>query len=340
MRHCICDLGYAKIADMKLAVNLVTWNGERFLKSCLSSLEAQTFKDFSLLIIDNGSTDGTIGFLKENYPQIRVVRHEQNVGFSKMHNQAIHWTKSDYVLCLNQDIVLEQNCLERLVSFMAAHKEAGAATPKLLRLQSGEKTNYIDSAGLQIFKNYKVTDIAQGELDDGKYGIDEEVFGFSGACPILRREALEDTRHEKEFFDEDFFSYQEDIDLSLRMRMRGWQIWRVGRAVAYHARTAREEKKGALLEMLKHRKSKSNLVNFYSYRNHLYLLNKNFVQWRFFFNVLWYEKLKFFYVLIFETENLKAIKDLIKNFAKLMQKRRRIVRGSRGRTEGLLRWFV
>ncbi|MBI5254826.1 glycosyltransferase family 2 protein [Candidatus Falkowbacteria bacterium] len=331
---------------MKLAVNLVTWNGENFLKSCLDSLESQTFKDFSLLIIDNGSTDNTVSFLKENYPQIRVVRHENNVGFAKAHNQAIHWTKSEYVLCLNQDIVLEPNCIERLIQFMDKHSEAGAATAKVLRLQNGEKTNYIDSVGLQIFKNYKVVDIAQGEIDDGKYGMDEEVFGFSGACSILRREALEDVQYEKEFFDEDFFSYQEDIDLSLRMRMRGWQIWRVGQAIAHHARTARnnavrgEKKTGAWLEILKHRRSKSNLVNFYSYRNHLYLLNKNFVQWRFFFNVLWYEKLKFFYVLIFETKNLRAIKDLIKNFSKLMKKRHRIVRGRCAQMEDLLKWFV
>ncbi|MFH0814749.1 MAG: glycosyltransferase family 2 protein [Candidatus Falkowbacteria bacterium] len=325
---------------MKLAVNLVTWNGERFLKSCLDSLEAQTFKDFSLLIIDNGSTDKTIDFLKENYPQIRVVRHEDNVGFAKAHNQAIHWTKSEYVLCLNQDIVLEPKCLEQLVQFMENHKEAGVATPKLLRLQNDEKTNYIDSVGLRIFKNYKVEDIAQGELDNGKYEIDEEVFGFSGACPILRREALEDVRYEKEFFDEDFFSYQEDIDLSLRMRMRGWQIWRVGRAIAYHARTAREKRRRSWLETLKHRRSKSNLVNFYSYRNHLYLLNKNFVQWRFFLNVLWYEKLKFVYVLIFETKNLRAIRELFRNFSKLMKKRHRIAHTSRVHKEDLLKWFV
>ena len=325
---------------MKLSVNLVTWNGERFLKECLKSLEAQTFKDFSLLVVDNGSTDGTVDFIKSNYPHVRVVKHDNNVGFAKAHNQAIHWTKSDYVLCLNQDIILEPSCLEELVMFMDSHGEVGAGTPKLLRLQDGEKTNYIDSVGLQIFKNFHVIDIAQGELDDGKYNIDEEVFGASGACPILRRSALEDVQFEKEFFDEDFFSYQEDIDLATRLRTRGWQIWRISRAIAYHARSAREAKKLSLRQLLKNRRSKSSLTNFYSYRNHLYLLSKNFVQWKFFPRVFWYELMKFFYIVAFETKNLSALRDVLKNFRKLATKRRRIIHTRKIAKEEMEKWFV
>jgi GT2 family glycosyltransferase len=248
------------------------------------------------------------------------VVHDHNEGFAKAHNQAIHWTKSEYVLCLNQDIELAPECFERLVRFMDDHPDAGAATPKLLRLQDGERTNYIDSVGLEIYKNFQIFDTAQGELDEGKHDIDEEVFGASGACPIYRRSAIEDVRFEREFFDEDFFAYQEDIDLSFRLRSRGWQIWRVGSAVVYHARSAREAKKQTLSQIIRNRKKKNDFVNFYSYRNHLYLLNKNFVQWRFFPRIFWREFLKLAYVVFAETKNLSVWRDVFKNFAKMTKK--------------------
>lgn len=325
---------------MKLSVNLVTWNGEKYIRDCLKSLEQQTFTDFSLLVVDNGSTDGTLDFVKEEYPHVKVVEHKKNFGFARAHNQAIHWTKSQYVLILNQDIVLDPNCFEELVKFLDEHEKVGAVTPKLLRLQEGEKTNYIDSLGLKINKKFQVQDIAQGELDSGQYESQEQVFGVSGACPVYRRSALEDVRFEKEFFDEDFFSYKEDVDLSFRLQTKGWQNWVVPQAVAYHARGVGTEKgRRSLMYLIRHRKAKGAFANYFSYRNHLYFLNKNFVQWKFFPHVFSYELGKFLYTLFLETRNLRALKDFWKKRKRMKLKRHSMKHALETSKQDMLKWF-
>jgi len=325
---------------MKLSVNLVSWNGMKYIKDCLKSLEQQTFTDFSLLVVDNGSTDGTLEFIKEEYPHVKVVEHKKNAGFARAHNQAIHWTKSPYILILNQDIILDQNCFEELIKFMDEHEKAGAVTPKLLRLQEGEKTNYIDSLGLKINKKFQVQDIAQGELDSGQYESREEVFGCSGACPIYRRSALVDVRFENEFFDEDFFSYKEDIDLSFRLQAKGWQNWVVPQAVAYHARGVGAEKGSrSLFQLFKHRRAKGVFANYFSYRNHLYFLNKNCVQWKFLPQIFLYEFGKFLYTLFLDPKNLRALVDVWKKRKRMKSKRKFMKHALETSKQNMLKWF-
>ncbi|MBI5076799.1 glycosyltransferase family 2 protein, partial [Candidatus Falkowbacteria bacterium] len=221
----------------RVSINLVTWNGERYIENCLRSVLNQTFRDFSIIIIDNGSTDQTLELISERFPHLNVIKHKENLGFAKAHNQAIHWTGSDYILCLNQDVVLDQNFLQAMVLLMDSRPLCGAVTGKILRLQDDQETKYIDSAGLKISKGYRVMDSGSAEIDEGQYDIIEEVFGVSGAVPLYRRKALEEISFQKEFFDESFFSYKEDVDLSARLRIAGWQIWRAPGAVAYHDRT-------------------------------------------------------------------------------------------------------
>ena len=98
----------------KVSINLITWNGERYVENCLRSVLNQEFKDFSVIIIDNGSNDQTLELINERYPHLKIIKHKENLGFAKAHNQAIHWTKSDYVVCLNQDVVLEKDFLQKL----------------------------------------------------------------------------------------------------------------------------------------------------------------------------------------------------------------------------------
>lgn len=313
---------------MKVSINLVTWNGAKYVADCLASVFAQTMTDFSFLIIDNNSTDDTVDIILEKYPHLKVVRNRENLGFSKAHNQAIHWSKSDYVVVLNQDVVLEPDFLMHLVSFLDKNQAVGSVTGKILRLQEGNKTNYIDSLGLLIKKNHCFSEIGAGEMDDGQYNAIEEVFGVSGAIGVYRRSALESVKVDNQFFDEDFSPvYKEDVDLAYRLRYQGWKAYKVPLAVAYHNRTAGESTKDQKRSIIKSRRRKSKFINYLSYRNHWFLLIKNLpaFNWQYFFPVFRYELLKFFYVLFLEPRNLRAIGQVIKNRQRLLEKREKIM---------------
>jgi len=326
----------------KVSINLVTWNGERFIEDCLDSVFKQTFIDYSIIIIDNGSSDKTVEIISNKYPHLKIVRHNQNFGYAKAHNQAIHWTKSDYVLCLNQDVILESSFLSEMVMFMDQNNLCGSATGKLYRLQEGQKTKYFDSLGLRLHKNYKVTEIRAGEMDDGKSDISEQIFGISGALSFYRRKALEDVVYKQEYFDENFFSYKEDVDMAHRLLLAGWKSFYVPRATACHARTASAPTEELTnREIIKNRKRKSQFVSSFSYRNHLYFIYKNLPQFK--VKYLWpifiYELLKFIYVLFCETKNLKAWSELFKNRKVMKQKREVTMKNVKIKFEDYYKWL-
>ncbi|MBT5338153.1 glycosyltransferase family 2 protein [Candidatus Falkowbacteria bacterium] len=322
----------------KVSINLVTWNGARYIESCLKSVLEQTFKDVSLIIIDNGSTDNTLELINERYPHLKVIKHKDNLGFAKAHNQAIHWTKSDYVLCLNQDVVLEPGFVQELVEFMDNNPMAGVASGKVYRWQDGEKTKYIDTIGLKIFKNFRVIDMGSGEVDEGQYDLKKQVFGISGALPFFRRKALEEIRYQQEYFDESFFSYKEDVDLAFRLQVAGWEAWMVPGGIAYHDRTVTIPfDKMTKLQVASNRRRKSQFANFYSYRNHIFFLIKCLPKLS--LRVFLYELVKFFYVFLLETKNLKAWIQVIRNWKQLKLKRKIIWKNKKIKDEELSDWF-
>jgi GT2 family glycosyltransferase len=325
----------------KFSINLVTWNGERYIEDCLYSILNQTFKDFSLIIIDNGSTDRTLELINERFPHLSVIKHRENLGFTKAHNQAIHWSKSEYVLCLNQDVVLEPDFLLKMDQFLQRNSLAGAVTPKVLRTQEREKTKYIDTLGLKLLKNFSAVEIGAGEQDNGQFDVSKEVFGVSGAVPIYSRKALEEIRYKNEYFDEDFFSYKEDLDLSARLRYAGWQCWYNPSSIAYHDRSVgAQRERMSKWSVFKSRRKKSKFANFYSYRNHLYFLYKNIPNYKIknFWPILTYETVKFFYVLVFETRNIRAWRAFFKMKKVMRQKRDLMLKGRKISDEEFYKW--
>ncbi|HLD27777.1 MAG TPA: glycosyltransferase family 2 protein [Patescibacteria group bacterium] len=325
-----------KEKQTKVAVNLVTYNAEKYLPFCLKSVFDQTFADFSLLVIDNGSNDQTLPYLKENWPQLKVVANGKNVGFAKAHNQGIAWTRSDYVLLLNQDVILEKDYLAKAVEYLEEHPGAGCLGGRMLSwdFQNNVKTNIIDSAGLRIFKNHRVLERGQGEINKNQYGEIQEVFGVSGALPLYRRLVLEKIKvclnpglAHAEYFDEDFFSYKEDVDIAYRLRLAGFTAVYFPEATAYHDRSV---KAGADLSdraVKASRKHKDKMVKVYSYKNHLLALFKNEFRSnliRFFWPIFWYEFKKLVFILFFEQSTLRGVKMFLAQRKNNRQKRKYI----------------
>lgn len=342
----------------KLAISLVTSNAARYLPFCLKSVFEQTGQDFSLLIIDNGSSDDTIRFIKENYPQIPLVAHANNLGFAKAHNQAIAWSDSDYVMMLNQDVMLDKNYLLRALEFLDQHPEAAAVSGKILCWDfkknnlslNGGRTRLVDSLGLKVLKNHRVMEIGQGQEDQGQFDKIEEVFGVSGAVPIYRRSALDQVKitldaglKVSEYLDEDFFSYKEDVDLSYRLRLAGFRSYYLPGAVAYHDRTA---KGGADLSdqaVKLGRSGKDRQVRVYSYKNHLLTLLKNefFANFiKFFPPIVFYELKKFVWLIFFEQSTLAGLAMFSRQKKRALAKRKFIKKNIRKiSAKDLAKWY-
>jgi len=320
--------------SVKVSINILLYNGQKYLPEVLAAVKNQTYQDLEVLIIDNASSDDGAAWVVKNYPQFRLERQEKNLGFCAGHNLGIKLSTGEYVLCLNQDIILEPDFVARLVEFMDAHPRVGAATGRLNRwdFERQQKTQEIDSLGLRIFKNGRVEDWGQWEgtiIPTAPV----EIFGVSGAAPLYRRAALEDIKFQDQYFDEDFFAYKEDVDLACRLRWRGWQAYLVPPAVGYHDRSV-AQKAG----LFKNRRQKSQFANYHSYRNHLFYLLKNLPK-RQLFPVLVYELGKLGYILFFEPQTLRATLDFITKYAKMLTKREWIQKHRQTDLADWSRWF-
>jgi GT2 family glycosyltransferase len=325
-----------------ITISLLTWNGERYLPWLLKSLKAQTFSDWKLLVLDNASSDKSLDIVKEECPQAKIIQQKQNVGFAKGHNMLINWSDSDYVLILNQDIILDKDYLEKLITFMEANKKTASCAGKLMHwdFNEGLKTKIVDSFGIKIDRKRAIVDVSQGK-QDYKIG-NREVFGLSAAATLYRRQALNTVAFTQdsgnlEHFDEDYFSYKEDIDLAWRLRLWDWENWLVSDTKAYHHRTVSSS--GALRERRKVR----TMANKLSYRNHLITLYKNSFMKNYFkdyWYIKFYEFKKFMYLLIFERSTLSGLPEFMKLIPKLKKKRKHIRKHRRVKAVDIYRWFA
>jgi GT2 family glycosyltransferase len=217
---------------------VLNWNGGERLERCLRSLLTQAGARLRVIVCDNASTDGSVGSaerLKAEGHPLELLRFDRNLGYSRAFNVAIERAGSEFVLCCNYDIAAQPDFLRRLVGCMT-DPEVGSACGKLLRPASADSTPIIDSAGIGLNRYRRPWDRGANEPDQGQFDEPGEVFCSCGALPLYRREMLEDIKIGREYFDEDFFAYCEDVDLGWRARLRGWKSVFVPQAVAYHAR--------------------------------------------------------------------------------------------------------
>lgn len=329
-----------------VTISLVVWNGKKYLPQCLESIVNQDFQDFELLILDNGSTDGTVDFFRqldtEKY-HIRAIEYlPQNIGFAAGHNALFRQTQGEFVLCLNQDVELGKNYLSEIIAFLKNNPRAGSAAGILLRSQSGEKI--IDSAGLRIFRNRRVAEIGAGKKLDFNEKHPIEVFGVSAAAAIYRVSALKDVADNFDgrsaYFDEDFFSYKEDIDLAWRLRHRGFRSY-VLPVYGAHIRSAKAEGESQLKTIFG-RAKKSALANYNSQKNHMFVLAKNDFLKNLIIDiipVLWYELKKFIYIILFEWRTIPAYFVFMANLPKILKKRSKILARSVVSSKEMRKWF-
>lgn len=334
----------------------------RFLPDLLKSIKAQTYKDYSVLIIDNGSDDGVEKFLREHHPEVTFLRNARNLGFSAAHNQGIRYViehttdkafEDQFILVTNPDAILEPTFLEKLMATTKTTPEVGAYGGKLLRafgenlgdeiFQETVKSDCFDSAGLNPHKNRTVTDRGAGEMDKGQFDKQERVFGISGALVLYRASALEAIKQGDDYYDHDFFAYKEDVDMAWRLQSAGWDSLYVPSALAYHYRGMYGPEKSGLWQRVKNRRQKSSLRNYYSTRNHWLMLVKNMRLSSVVLSaprLFVYEGARAVFVLLFERRGIKVLWDTMMLVPVMLRKRAQTMKIKKRSAKELRAWFV
>ncbi|MDP6417134.1 MAG: glycosyltransferase family 2 protein, partial [Gammaproteobacteria bacterium] len=202
-------------------------NGLHFLKPCLESIRRQTRAPDEILIVDNGSTDGSQAFLQQEYTDVSILELGHNTGFSVAMNRAVEAVSGDYVALLNNDTECEPQWLEKLAYALDQHPDIGFCAAKMMHFN---RRQIIDTAG-DMFSIAGFAFKRGGlHIDQEQYNRPERVFGACAGAAMYRKSVFDDLGG----FDEDFFIYQEDSDLSFRAQLAGFPCLFVPKAVVYH----------------------------------------------------------------------------------------------------------
>lgn len=333
-------LAAGKVSSVK--VQVVTWNSARYIAACIASVLSQEGftlgVNLHLEVIDNASTDGTADIVRSLLrPGISLFCSPVNLGFSGANNIGVYRFLNDKLcsealLFLNPDLILRKDALVNMLARLPLSNRCGLVTLKLLR--AGEDLSpleppVIDAAGMSLTSACRHFDRGSGCLDTGEFDIAERVFGATGACMLISRQAVLDliipkdvsgaevfniypdlrslSEQRSELFDEAFFAYREDADLSWRAKLFGWECWYEPKSVGYHVRRVTPERRGELPASL----------NLYGVRNRFLLQLNNWSfkgnGWRFFIEGICFRNiLVVLGVLLSERSSLGAFRDLLK----------------------------
>lgn len=246
-----------------VAVIILNWNSEKLLREFLPSVVANTDTSIAdVIVADNGSTDGSRELLRKEFPQVKLLEFDENLGFAGGYNRALRETGYRYTLLLNSDVETPAGWLTPLHDFMEAHPDAAACQPKILSYKQKEKFEYAGAAGGFIDRNGypycrgRIFDTV--EDDNGQYDIPVEVFWATGAALMVRTDLYEKAGG----LDERFFAHMEEIDLCWRLLLMGHTLWCVPASHVYHLG-------GGSLPAANPRKT------YLNFRNNLLLLHKN-----------------------------------------------------------------
>lgn len=357
--------------EAKISIIIIHYNTPDYLKGCFEAILAQTYQNIEIIFIDNNSPDDSgLKYVREKYsenPKIQIVANKENLGYSGAANQGIRmaiegknadaamknidwppasdFVKADYVVITNPDILYTPQYFEKLIERVEKDPKIAAATGKVYKYDftNQSPTDIIDTVGLIAYKNIRIADDGQGLIDEGQFNEEAFVFGVSGACPLYRTKALEDVKLMDEYFDNDFFMYKEDVDLSWRFLLYGWKNLYFPQATAYHGRGTGVVRRFKTGEVLKNRRMLSKFQKTYSFRNQLLMEKKNLLWgtfWRNFIPIIFKRSALLIYTLIFEPYLLKCYWQYLKMLPRVLKKRKLIMQSKRINAKQMEKFFV
>jgi GT2 family glycosyltransferase len=210
-----------------VSIIIVNYNGLKYCNDCFRSLRELSYPNYEVLMVDNFSTDGSVDYINHNFPEVKIIKLEKNLGFAKANNIGANNAKGDYLFFVNQDTVLDRNCLSELVQRMQSDPAIGICGCKIMYWN---EKNVINSTGLIANKICFVWDRGSFELDQGQYDDQNEVLSVCGAAMLIRKDLFLDLGG----FDVKYFMYYEDLDLGIRAWLFGSKVVYVPEAIVYH----------------------------------------------------------------------------------------------------------
>jgi GT2 family glycosyltransferase len=219
----------------RVSIVILNWNCKRFLRGCLDSVLNQTLDATEIILMDNASSDGSAAWVRDHYPDLRMIENTDNLGFARAHNLGIRETSGTYYLPLNPDVILTPTYVAEMVAALDEERDVGSATGKIYFMDAdGNPTRRLYTTGHLLTKNRKPSNRGYKREDVGQYENRDYVFGVNGSCPLYCRAMLEDVAIYGQYFDETFFLYGDDYDLGWRAQLLGWKALYVPQAIAYH----------------------------------------------------------------------------------------------------------
>jgi GT2 family glycosyltransferase len=314
----------------KVALVQVIYNSRKFIPIVFPKGLNQTLPGLKFYVVVAGNDDGGKEYIQQHYPEVEILDPGYNIGFTTGHNKIFDQVDAEFFQLINPDLVVTENFIEEMLKPFV-DPSVGAVSGKILHYDFAlnQTTNIIDSTGIVIQRSGRGRDRGQHQVDRGQFDKQLNLIGVSGAAAMYRKSALEDIKYQRddgrvEYFDEDFHSYWEDVDLSYRLINRGWQIKFAPQAVAYHGRAAAASPGGykKVWGFIKHHRKINPNIHALSYQNHIFLFIKNSPRWywQFFVREFFYH----IFVLLFEIKTFKVLPDFLKKIPTMFKKRKYI----------------
>lgn len=297
---------------MLFSIVIPNWNGEKFLKRCLESLNKQTLHDFEVILVDDGSSDNSAAFTRKNFPEVKILESKKNSGFAAAANRGIKASRGKLIALLNNDTEVEKDWLLEIKKAAEKNDDAGFFSSKMLDFSN---RNIIDSCGIGVTWSGRSYNIGMGEKDSDKYSQDNHVFGACAGAAVYRKELLDQIG----LFDEDFYMYVEDVDLSYRAQITGYKCVFVAKAKVYHLGSGSSGGKGSPLAFKM------------CMRNRWFFMYKNYPATKLLANIhrIAYSEARYFSSAVrdhFVGEYFEALRSALMNFPKIVKKRKKIQR--------------
>jgi GT2 family glycosyltransferase len=256
----------------KVAVVILNWNGLKYLRQFLPSVLSSTYPNLDIIVGDNASTDGSVEFIRQEYPSVQIIQNDDNYGFTGGYNRVLEHVTADYFILLNSDVEVSPGWIAPVIDLMESDPLIAAAAPKIIAFNqkdhfehAGAAGGFIDSYGYPFCQGRMFYEIEQ---DKGQYQKSEEVFWATGAAMFVKSERW----HEAGGFDERFFAHMEEIDLCWRLKNMGYKVMYCAESQVYHLG-------GGTLN------AENPFKTYLNFRNNLLLLQNNLPFWRAVFTI-------------------------------------------------------
>lgn len=222
--------------NKKVLVGIVGYKSEQYIYDCITSILKQTYPSIQIVYFDNYGLDKAVSIVQSNFKNVICIRSSENLGYGRSHNWIINNHEFDFYMPLNPDVILSPDFLTEAVKALhSTQDKIGSVNGLVLHLKGEDRTEVIYSCGHIMHKDRRIDNLFSGMKTTEVDLRSRRVFGPNGACPLLKKEAIQDISIDNQFFDPLFFMYGDDIDIGWRMSKAGWKTVFSPQCKAWHS---------------------------------------------------------------------------------------------------------